>query len=204
MTLLQPAIALVGLTLAGTALALPTTADLQRAFDQLDHNRDQLIGQVEWDQHAFALFRAADTDRDNRLSPAEIEAGPGHSETVNKFDLNRDGLLELDEFIDLRRKLFVTADINGDDRVNRVEFELYQLIAEVGWEDADGNGRLNFTELRASLAKVFQLADTDHDGVLTEAEASFLSSISYDAATAKGDLDAARFYAYYRWHLTGD
>lgn len=36
-------------TLAGPASALPSADSLQSAFDQLDHNRDQQIGLVEWD-----------------------------------------------------------------------------------------------------------------------------------------------------------
>lgn len=185
-------------------MALPSADNLQSAFEQLDRNRDQLIGLVEWDQNAFALFRAADLNRNDSLEATEIAEGPGNTNTFAKFDANQNGRLELDEFMQLRRMLFTVADINGNDTINRIEFELFQLISEAGWDDVDKNGRINFTELRASMAKVFELADTDSDETLTEAEATFLSPVSYAASIAQGPLTAGRLYVYYRRHLTGE
>lgn len=185
-------------------MALPSAHNLQSAFEQLDRNRDQLIGLVEWDQNAFALFRATDLNRNDSLEATEIAAGPGNTDTFAKFDANQNGRLELDEFMQLRRMLLTVADINGNDSINRVEFELFQLISEAGWYDADKNGRINFAELRVSMAKVFELADTDRDGTLSEAEANFLSPVSYAAATAQGPLTSGRLYVYYRRHLTGE
>ena len=192
------------LLLTGSATALPSAEQLQSAFERFDHNRDQLISLVEWDQNAFALFRAADLNRNDSLDADEAAGGPGSSAAFAQFDLNHNGRLEPDEFMQLRRKLMIVADINGNDSINRVEFELFQLISEAGWEDTDKNGRLNFTELRASLAKVFELAETDRDEVLSEAEAHFLSPVSYAAATAEGPLTAGRLYVHYRRHLTGE
>ena len=191
-------------TLASSALALPSADSLQSAFEQLDHNRDQQIGLVEWDQNAFALFRAADLNRNDSLEATEIADGPGHSDTFAKFDTNQNERLELDEFMQLRRMLLRVADINGNDSINRVEFDLFQLISEAGWVDEDKNGRINFAELRVSMAKVFALADSDQDGSLSAAEANFLSPVSYAAATDQGPLTSGRLYVYYRRLLTGE
>ncbi|MEZ5412676.1 MAG: EF-hand domain-containing protein [Opitutaceae bacterium] len=191
-------------TLAGPASALPSADSLQSAFDQLDHNRDQQIGLVEWDQNAFALFRAADLNRNESLEAAEIAEGPGQSDAFAKFDANQNEQLELDEFMQLRRMLLRVADINGNDSINRVEFDLFQLLSEAGWEDEDQNGRINFAELRISMAKVFALADTDQDGSLSPAEANFLSPVSYAAATAQGPLTSGKLHVYYRRLLTGE
>jgi len=204
MNLVRTARCALLLLLTGTAMALPSAEQLQSAFERLDHNSDQLISLVEWDQNAFALFRATDLNRNDSLDAEEVAEGPGSSAAFTQFDINHNGQLELDEFMQLRRKLMIVADINSNDSINRVEFELFQLISEAGWEDADKNGRLNFTELRASIAKVFELADTDRNGVLSAAEANFLSPLSYNVATAEGPLTSERLYIYYRRHLTGE
>lgn len=204
MRFVRTAFCLFLLTQVGRLLALPSADSLRSAFEQMDPNRDQQIGLVEWDQHAFALFRAADIDRDNSLDAAEISSGPGNSEAFAKFDANQNERLEIDEFMQLRRKLMVVADINGNEIVDRVEFELFRLISEAGWEDADNNGRIGFPELRASLAKVFRLADTDQDETLSETEAGFLSPVSYASITAQGPLTSGRLYVHYRNQLTGE
>lgn len=203
MTYGKIALCLALAALVSQVQALPSADSIRSAFEQMDPNRDQRISLVEWDQHSFALFRAADTNRDGSLDAEEIHAGPGPSETFTKFDANQNGRLEIDEFMQLRRKLMQVADFNGSDTIDRPEFEIFTLLAEVGWEDTDNNGRLSFSELRAGLAKVFQLADTNQDGVLNETEASFLRTLSYAAITEHGPLSPSRLYVYYRNQLTG-
>lgn len=200
----KPVICSFVLALGSPVLALPGAVEIRNAFELIDHDRDQHVSLLEWDQHAFALFRTADVNRDGSLDEVEIAEGPGKSGAVEQFDANRNGRLEIDEFMQLRRKLLVVADINGSDTVDRVEFEIFLLVSEAGWEDENGNGRMNLSELRTSLNKVFQLADADGDGTLSAAEAHFLTPVSYTAITSRGPLTPPRLYAHYRGQLTGE
>jgi Ca2+-binding EF-hand superfamily protein len=185
-------------------MALPTATVLQQSFDRLDYNRNGGLSPVEWDQHAFAFFKATDKNNDNEIDPTEIT---DDTETVNSFarsDTNRDGRLSIDEFMQLRRQLFKAADINANDIIDRSEYELYRLISEAGWDDANHNSRIDLAEIRSSLRELIKQADLDQDGELSMQEANFLSPDTYARLTAEGPLNAARLYTYYRDQLTGE
>ncbi len=186
-----------------TGRALPDATALQQSFDRLDQNHNGSISLVEWDQHAFAFFKATDRNNDNEIDPTEIT---DDTETVNSFsrsDAKRDGRLGIEEFMQLRRQLFKVADIHANDSIDRTEFELYNLISETGWDDANTNGRLDLAEIRGSLQELVKLADQDQDGILSPEEANFLSSEAFTQLTADGPLSPARLYTHYRDMLMG-
>jgi Ca2+-binding EF-hand superfamily protein len=199
-----PGLTTLFIALITPGMALPTAAVLQKSFDRLDHNHNRSLSLVEWDQHAFAFFKATDKNNDNEIDPTEII---DDTETVNSFarsDSNRDGRLSIDEFMQLRRQLFRVADINADDTIERTEYDLYRLISEAGWEDVNHNSRLDLPEIRNSLQELIKLADRDHDGNLSAEEAGFLPPEVYARLTANGPLTAAQLYTHYRDLLTGE
>lgn len=186
--------------------ALPDVDTLRTGFAQLDLDKDGRVTPKEWDQHAFALFNAADLNKNNRLDAHEVNLDTD-AEAENTFvraDANQDGQLSVDEFMQLRRALFKVADINGGGFINPVEYTLFRLLSVSGWTDTNHNGRINFPELRGSLAMLQSAADTDGDGELSATEANFLTPEEYAAATAKGPLDANGLYRLYVHYLTGE
>lgn len=192
------------LLLTPAALGFSSAATLQVAFTQLDHNSDRSLGLVEWDQHALALFQAADRNQDQALEPDEVPAEAEAGGTFDRFDFNHDGRLSRDEFMQLRRALFALGDINANRQLDATEYELFRLLSDAGWVDVNHDGRLNYDELRANLTLVFTHADSNGDGALAADEARFLTPITYAALTAGGPLDAARLHAHYRYLLTGE
>lgn len=200
----KPGQLILFILLSVPAWALPSASSLDIAFRQLDHNHDNNIGLVEWDQYSFALFHAADRNKDGQLSTEEVKENADAIDTFDRFDSNRDGRLSIDEFMQLRRMLFTVADINANDYLDSTEYVLFRLISEAGWVDTNNNGRLNFSELRASLAAVFKVADVNGDQKLSADEAHFLNSAVYNALTSDGPLTYDKLNNYYRHLLTGD
>lgn len=169
-------LALAGMiTLSSGLLAVPPAAEIKRVFDALDTSQNDAIGLAEWEQASFALFKSADTNRDNFLSRDEIAPGAVSLETFLTADSNQDGKLSIGEFMTLRRAIFRAADLNGDDFLEINEYEIFHLLAQVGWNDRNKNGRLDPNELKAALTLAFEQLDTDKNGALDAVEGAFLS-----------------------------
>lgn len=191
---------------AGSCLAvtLPSAFKLESDFKLLDLDQSQSISREEWEQHSFALFQAADTNGNQQLENMEIDFDSETENTFSRADVNQDGKLDVDEFMKLRRTLFGVADINRGDFINLPEYTIFRLLEIVGWRDRNHNSRINFSELRESMAKVVQQADLDNSGDLSAKEAFFLTGAEFKRATAHGPLDAQALYALYRYHLAGE
>ena len=189
---------------AATCTALPDSGEIRTGFALLDLDKDQRITAEEWAQHSFALFKVADLNDDQQLAAPEIEFDSDTENTFVRADANHDGKLSVDEFMQLRRALFKIADINGGDFINNVEYTIFRLLQVTGWKDQNHNGRINFSELRLSLADLHEQADIDHDWELSSREASFLSIKDYQHATAEGPLTPQALYELFRFHLTGE
>ncbi len=189
---------------APTAHAIPAAAEIKRIFDALDTSRNDAIGVAEWEQASFAIFKAADANRDNHLSRDEVNAGSISSETFITADANHDGKLSIGEFMNLRRAVFRAADLNGDDFLVLYEYEIFHLLAQFGWQDRNQNGRLDPSELKTALARAFEQLDSDHDGILSPTEGAFLSG-PHRAAMEKdsGRLTSEAFVAGYLRLFTG-
>jgi Ca2+-binding EF-hand superfamily protein len=104
----------------------------------------------------------------------------------------------------LRRAIFHIADIDRDDFLAFVEYELLIVMEQVGWVDRNQNGRIELSELTDSLTKAFAQLDTDHDGRLSATEAGHRSAEAFkDFDTdGNGTLTPAEFDAGYRNALT--
>ncbi len=55
----------------------------------------------------------------------------------------------------LRRALFTAADIDRNDNLTLIEFELLTLPAQTGWTDRNHDGHIQPSELRESLVQAF-------------------------------------------------
>ena len=88
------------------------------------------------------------------------------------------------EVIGVVRKQFAAMDTNHDGIVSNAEFEAYRSRQEPGaggpfghvgghWfehADAAGNGRVTLAEAEAHPLQMFDMADTNHDGVVDQQE----------------------------------
>ncbi|MSU22650.1 MAG: hypothetical protein EXS32_02390 [Opitutus sp.] len=189
--------------LAPVAWALPTAAQIKLAFDALDTTRNGAINEEEWDRASFALFRAADKNNNNFIDAAELADSTIAQDTFLRADTDHDGRLSVGEFMELRRAIFRIADIDHDDSLNFVEFELLIVMEQVGWTDRNQNGRIEQSELRESLTKAFEQLDENHDRQLSPTELGYLPPgrfASYDT-NRDGTLSAEEFVAGYRTAL---
>jgi hypothetical protein len=108
-------------------------------------------------------FSKADTDRDGKLSRAEVEkALPRLSGRFDSIDTNKDGQLSRGEFHAWKKahrgeryaraaERFKHADTDGDGAISRAEAEKHapRLARKFDQIDANKDGRLTQDELRA-------------------------------------------------------
>lgn len=183
--------------------AFPTAAKIKAAFDAVDASRNGAISRDEWDAASFALFRAADKNNDNLIDSDEIKNSSIAPDTFLRADANHDGKLSVSEFTELRRAIFATADIDRDDFLTPVEYELLVVMETVGWQDRNQNGRVDLSELGDSLAKAFDEIDTDHDGLLSLAEAAYMRPAAFKRydTNQDGKLTREEFVTGYRTEL---
>jgi Ca2+-binding EF-hand superfamily protein len=192
--------------LTPVARAFPSAAQIRTAFTVLavnkddPNNRDDLISADEWDRASFALFHAADKNGDDFIDLSELAASGIAQDTFARADTDHDGRLGVAEFMALRRAIFQIADIDRDDSLSFVEFELLILMEQVGWVDRNHDGRIELSELKDSLTKAFEQLDTDHDGKLTPAETAFMPAEEFKKFDTNhdGQLSLDEFIAGYR------
>jgi Ca2+-binding EF-hand superfamily protein len=182
------------------ARALPTATQIATAFTALDTTANDAISQAEWDAASFALFRAADKNNNNVVDGDELKASSIAQDTFLRADLNHDGRLGVSEFMELRRSLFRVADIDRNDYLSFVEFELLLVMEQVGWVDRNQNGRIELSELAESLRRSFEQLDTNHDGALSPEETSYMKPDSFKRfdADSDGKITVEEFIAAYR------
>lgn len=188
------------------ARAFPTAAQIKTAFAAIDTTGNGAINADEWDRASFALFHAADKNGNTFIDADELQGSAIAQDTFLRADTDHDGRLSVSEFMELRRAIFRLADIDHDDSLTFVEYELLIVMEQVGWTDRNRNGRIELSELRESLAKAFEQLDTDHDGKLTPAEAAFMPAAEFKKFDVNhdGQLSLAEFTAGYRAALLGE
>ncbi len=185
-----------------SATALPTARDIQSTFTRLDPDDSKTISLTEWEQASFALFRATDKNDSNALDLSEIQHETLASSTFVYADQNGDKRLDIDEYMRLRRAIFATADLDHGDYLDFVEFELLSLLGFSGWTDANKNHRVEFSELRSSIVRLFNKADLNHDNRLTANEAAFLQPKEFQTIAKDGSVDLETLIARYKQRVT--
>ena len=185
--------------------AMPTAAQIRAAFTAIDTSGNGAISLDEWNHASFALFRAADKNNDNFIDADELQGSNIAQDTFLQADTDHDGRLSVSEFMELRRAIFHLADIDRNDSLDYVEFELLIVMEQVGWTDRNHDGRIELSELRESLVKAFGQLDTDHDGKLSAVEAAYMPADEFKAFNKNrdGQLSLDEFIAGYRAALLG-
>ncbi len=169
---------LLGLVLLAfsVAHALPTAAEISAAFKAIDTSGNGAISRTEWDQASFELFHAADKNGDNYLTPNELSATAITQDTFAMADEDHDGRLSVAEFMRLRRALFTAADIDRNENLTLIEFELLCQMSQTGWSDRNHDGHIKPSELREALVHAIGILDTDHDNFLSTAETTYMNA----------------------------
>ncbi len=203
-------LAAAGLAAAGHAASaagalLPTAALIKSAFDAMDTSRNGAINGAEWDHASFALFRSYDKNNDDVIDREELKATTIAPDTFRRIDLDQDDRLDVGEFTEFRRALLRIADIDRNDYLAPVEYELFIIMERAGWQDTNQNGRIELSELTASLQKAFAELDLDRDGALQLAEAAFMrpSALTRYDSNRDGALSREEFIGGYRNELIG-
>lgn len=196
---------LLAVLVVPAARAFPTAAQIKTAFAAIDTSANAALSSEEWDAASFALFRSADKNNNNVIDAGELQGSPIAQDTFLRADTDRDGRLSVGEFMELRRTIFRVADIDRDDFLSYVEYELLIVMEQVGWTDRNQNGRIELSELGDSLNKVFDLLDTDHDHQLSAEEATYLQTEVFKRfdTDADGKLSPQELIAGYRADLLG-
>lgn len=198
--------ALILLALAlPAARAFPAAAQVKTAFDAIDTTKNGALSPEEWDAASFALFRAADKNNNNVIDATELQGSTIAQDTFLRADTDRDGRLSVGEFMELRRTIFRVSDIDRDDFLGFVEYEILIVMEQVGWIDRNQNGRIELSELGDSLNKAFDALDVDRDRQLSAEEAVHMpeAEIRKFDTDANGKLSPQEFIGGYRAALLG-
>ena len=141
-------------------------------FQNLDTNRDGFVERAEAEALVHAEFNQYDTDRDNKITEPEVrlivqrslqrEANERQQIEARK----RQGMMSLNELIDMQLRNADQLDKNGDNKVNQQE---YLVLAG----PADGPQAKNLLpfDLRKQLAlRKFAEIDLNKDGQIDRVE----------------------------------
>ncbi|MCA0245398.1 MAG: hypothetical protein LCH93_02130 [Proteobacteria bacterium] len=165
-------------------------------FQNLDTNRDGFVERGEAEALVHSEFNNYDTDRDNKVTEPEVRLIVQRSlqreaqERQQAEARRRQGLMTLNEFIDMQMRSADQLDKNNDGKVNQQEylvmagpadgpqaknllpFDLRKQIALRKFAEIDTNkdGQLDRVELTAYALKQFMEIDSNKDRFLSEDE----------------------------------
>src|SRR5688572_15815207 len=101
-------------------------------------------------------FDHADADGDGRLSTDEYQAS--RERQFRRFDKNRDGVVSSNDFV----------------HMSTFRRSLAKIDRGLATVDTDGDGVISGEDVRNAGTPMFDRADADHDGFLTEPEMATL------------------------------
>ncbi|UYN97130.1 MAG: EF-hand domain-containing protein [Enhydrobacter sp.] len=141
-------------------------------FQNLDTNRDNFVERAEAEALVHAEFNQFDTDRDNKATEPEVRLVVQRSlqqqaaERQQMEARRRQGLMTINEFIDMQLRGADQLDKNGDGKITQQEY-----LTLAGPADGPQAQGLPPFELRRKIALVkFQEIDTNKDNVLDRVE----------------------------------
>ena len=177
----------------------PVEERRQRArveFGNLDTNRDNFVDRAEAEALVHAEFNQYDTDRNNIVTEAELRLIVQRSlarEAAERQQIEarkRQGLMAINDFLDMQLRSADQLDKNGDGKVSKDEWvalagpadgpqaqglppiELRRQLALVKFGEIDANkdGFLDRVELTGYAVTLFQQMDLNKDRFLSEEE----------------------------------
>ncbi len=142
-------------------------------FENLDTNRDGFVERAEAEALVQAEFNQYDTNRDNKVTEPELrlivqQAMQRAAAARQQAEAQRrQGLVAINDFIDMQLREADHLDKNGDGKVTRDEF----VAVVAGPPDGPQAKGLPPYELRRQIAlRKFQEIDTNKDGVIDRVE----------------------------------
>jgi len=141
-------------------------------FQNLDTNRDGFVERAEAEALVHAEFNQYDTDRDNKVTEAEIRRivqtalQRDEQQRREQEAKKRQGLVAINEFIDMQLRSADQLDKNGDGKVSQQEY-----VALAGPADGTQAQGLPPLDLRRKIVMFkFNDIDANKDGVLDRVE----------------------------------
>lgn len=178
----------------------PTLEDRRNAarneFQTLDTNRDGFLQRAEIEAVINNEFNQYDTNRDNKVTEAEVRLivqrllQRQEAERRAAEAQRRQGMVSLNEFIDMQLKETDKLDKNNDGKISQQEYlvlagpadsqqtqgglpyEMRKQLVLKKFQDLDANkdGVIDRTEVTASAVKQFLEADLNKDRFLSDEE----------------------------------
>lgn len=205
-TWLVGAMAILWAGLETSCTALPTNEAMQKAFGIRDSNQGGVVSRAEWQKSSLGQFTLLDTNGDGFIQLQECWSNEMLLAFFGEADTEGIGRLTRTQFVNLREIVFDAVDINRDDFMSFLEYELLVLLRRTGWHDANDNGRIEISELDAALGAAFPLLDANHNGALSKTEAPFLSAEDLAAMDPRKThrITLRQFIDGYRFQLGAD
>jgi hypothetical protein len=191
---------------AAEPLNLPTAQQLQAMFHEIDASGNGAIDAREWRDASVRLFQLTDLNHDDILDETELAANARLRAAYPNLGTFRRGVIAREEFMALRDGMFRGGDIDRNDYVSAVEYEILLLARRTGWNDRNRDERINMSELRDILFGAFIILDVDGDGWLSAAETPFLSPRNRAEMDPEqtGRISRDQLVNGYRWLLGAD
>ncbi len=145
------------------ALSLMTVSLFAAAQSQTTDRKAQMQAKAQ------ERFQTLDTNRDGKLSYAELQNNPKHRERFDKVDLNHDGGLSQDEMKQAhqeKRQQRQERRANGREKMQAVRQKMQAL-------DTNKDQAFTRAELGNSMPKLsenFSIIDGNNDGKITREE----------------------------------
>jgi Ca2+-binding EF-hand superfamily protein len=165
-------------------------------FQNLDTNRNGLVERAEAETVFHSEFNQYDTDRDNKVTEPEVRLIVQRSLTREAAERQqaeahrRQGMLAINEFIDMELREADRLDKNNDGKLSQQEYaalagpvdgpqaqglppyEIRRQLAMGKFQEIDANkdGQLDRVELTNHAVKQFLEMDTNKDRFITEEE----------------------------------
>jgi len=149
-------------------------------FVKLDSNADGVVTSAEFQARVLAHFTQADVDRDGKVTADEAKArlAAHKQQRFNKRDANTNGVLERAEVAKMPAVMFARLDVDRSGGLS--QSELSQGLSRAGKcprrgltrlpGDADHDGVVTQPEASLGVQKMMQRLDTNSDGKLTPDE----------------------------------
>ena len=135
-----------------------------------------------------------------------LAANPRLRDAYPRLGALHAGGISREDFFALRDAMFHSGDIDHDDYISPDEYEILVLLRRTGWADRNADDRIEKSELRDVLLRSFPPLDTDHNGMLTPEESTFISPAHREEMDPghTGRITPEQLVNGYRWLLRAD